>query len=237
MGITQVTKRSSGLAAVWISLLLAGFTLAGCRTGQDKNFADVPGLPGSAATAPAAAPAESAAPAGAAPASGTNGGYSVDIVHIGDTLIITFQDLPIIMPPIEDRVKDDGTITLLFTKTFTAAGKTRGQLEREIRDAYVPAFYKAMTVSVRQQIQTQFYYVGGEVKIPGRQVYIGRITVLKAIQSCGDFTDFANRRKVQLTRADGRTITINANKALKDAKMDLEIFPNDKIYVPRRVLW
>jgi len=33
---------------------------------------------------------------------------------------------------------------------------------------------------------------------------VGEITLTKAITSAGDFTDFANTKKIWLTRADGR---------------------------------
>ena len=143
-----------------------------------------------------------------------------------------FDPTPVL--PIEQRVKDDGTITLIENQTFTAANKSRGQLETEIRERYVPKIFVKMTVSVMHQKDTQFYYVGGEVKSPGRQVYISRLTVLGAIKSAGDFTDFANRKKVQLTRASGRTFKINCNDALQNPNLDLEVMPGDNINVPRR---
>jgi polysaccharide export outer membrane protein len=138
------------------------------------------------------------------------------------------------MTPRDERIKEDGTVTLLEGKTFTAAGKTRGQLEKEVHDYYVPGFYHKMTVSIRQKEQTQFYYVRGEVKVPNRQIYISRIRLLQAIASAGDFTDFARKTDVMLTRADGRKILINCKKARKDQSLNLEILPGDIIDVPRR---
>jgi len=82
---------------------------------------------------------------------------------------------------------------------------------------------------------SQFFYVGGEVKVPQRQLYTGPITVLKAIQSCGDFTDFANKKQVSLVRNDGRTLTVNCVKAIKNPTLDLPVYPGDKIHVPRSV--
>jgi len=166
-----------------------------------------------------------------------SGNDSLDALHVGDTLTIEFSDMPAAMQPREERIKEDGTITLLEQKVFVAAGKTRGQLEKEIHDWYVPRFYLKMTVSIRQLKDTQFYYVRGEVRMPGRQVYISRITVLKAIGSAGDFTDFARKSEVQLTRADGRKFTIHAKKALKNPSLDLEIFPGDTVFVPRRTIF
>jgi polysaccharide export outer membrane protein len=116
-----------------------------------------------------------------------------------------------------------------------AAGKTTGDLEKEIRKCYVPNYYKYMTVSVRQQESTRWYYINGEVKSPNRQIYNSRITVLKAIASAGGFTDFANKKKVKLTRVDGRTQTVNCVKALDNPSLDPEVYPGDTIHVPRRI--
>ena len=134
------------------------------------------------------------------------------------------------------KIKEDGTITLLQNQTFSAAGKTRGDLEKEIRKCYVPRFFKYMTVIIARETQTLFYYLIGEVRAPARQVYVSRITVLKAIASAGGFTDFANKKDVKLTRLDGRKATINCIKALKDPSLDLEVYPGDTIYVPRKRL-
>ncbi len=92
------------------------------------------------------------------------------------------------MPPFEEKIKEDGTITLLLNQTFTAAGTTPGDLAKEIRKRYVPDYFKNMTVTVKQQESTRWYYVDGEVKSPNRQIYNSRITVLKAIASAGGFT-------------------------------------------------
>jgi protein involved in polysaccharide export with SLBB domain len=163
-----------------------------------------------------------------------SGADSMDLLHVGDNVTIEFSDTAVPFTPKDDRIKEDGTITLLEGKTFVAAGKTRGQLEKEIHDWYVPNYYLKMNVTVRQQKETQFYYVRGEVKAPGRQVYISRITLLKAIGSAGDFTDFARKTRVQLIRADGSKVTLNAKKLLRNPTLDLEILPGDTVFVERR---
>jgi polysaccharide export outer membrane protein len=80
------------------------------------------------------------------------------------------------------------------------------------------------------------YYVTGEVKGPGRQLYAGQMTVTKAITTAGDFTDFANHKKVWLIRANGQRIKVNCNEALRDPTKDPQVYPNDLIRVPRRLL-
>jgi protein involved in polysaccharide export with SLBB domain len=213
-------------------MVVGAWLLAGCKT----NSADLEQFSASGAKAPQFA---SVAPGTKmdSPADPTSPPESIDLLHVGDGLTIEFSDMPIIISSREERIKEDGTITLLEGKTFGAAGKTRGQLEREIHDWYVPRFYLKMTVSVRQQKDTQFYYVRGEVKVPNRQIYISRLRLLQAIASAGDFTDFARKRAVLLTRGDHKLV-VNCVKARKDPKLNVEILPGDIIDVPRRgPLW
>lgn len=214
---------------VW-GLLAAALVLAGCQS--QSQYADVPGV-----AAPVGGSSGMAPPANPAPPVKADTTDTVDYLHAGDMVTVNFSDLPYQQPSIEQRIRNDGTITLIQNQTFNAAGKTTGELEKEIRDRYVPKFFVNMTVSVLHSKESQFYYVGGEVKTPGRQVYISRITVLGAIKSAGDFTDFAKKTNVQLTRADGRTFRINCKQALKNPKLDLEVFPGDNITVFRRNPW
>jgi len=229
MSMTTV-GRWAGRWGVVCGLLVAGLFLAGCKSGPaDSSFAQLPGY--------VAASAQQGGAISNVPPARPMGSDTYDFIRKGDTLRINFSDLPIAtQAPYEERVKDDGTITLLENQTFVAEGKTRGQLEKEIHDRYVPAFYKKMTVSVLPKSETQFYFVGGEVRTPARQVYISRTTVLKAIDSAGGFTEFANKSGVVLTRVDGGTITINCKKAIKNPRLDLEVYPGDRIWVPRRII-
>jgi len=160
-------------------------------------------------------------------------GKTSDVLNIGDLVTVVFSDTPTPTTPFEERVKDDGNITLLLNQTFQVAGKTRSTLEREIRARYVPAYFVNLTVTVKPQ--ERYYYVNGEVKTPSRQPHPGELTVLKAIASAQGFTDFANKKKVRLTRADGHTVIVNCEKALKDAQLDLPVYPGDKVDVPRSI--
>ncbi len=239
--MTDIIK-SVGRLSGWCGLLLAGLVLAGCRTGgSDPRFADLPGLTDMPAPTPAPAvapttstPAAPAAVVSSAPTPVIDSGRELDTLQKGDAISISFSDLPTGQPDFQDRIKQDGTITLLQNQTFVAEGKTRGELEKEIRQRYVPNFFQTMTVSVKLTEQTRFFYVDGEVRSPNRQVYIGQMTVLKAISSAGGFTDFAQKHKVKLTRLDGRVFVVDCPKAIENPKLDLEVLPGDKIWVPRR---
>jgi polysaccharide biosynthesis/export protein VpsN len=239
----------------WVAvcgLVLGGPCLDGCRTRPaEQQFAELPpGVapaavvsPAMAAATPAPAPAPASAPLAAPAASPVaalavtnSGSLQPEVLRAGDSLTVTFTDTPILMPPFEEKIREDGTITLALNQTFKADGKTRGELEKEIRARYVPDYYKQLTVTVKQQESTRWYYVGGEVKAPSRQIYNSRTTVLKAIASVGGFTDFANKKKVKLTRVDGRTQIVNCPKALDNPALDPEVYSGDTLYVPRR-LW
>jgi protein involved in polysaccharide export with SLBB domain len=214
LGITEKTmkllRRLSGRSFVYLSgVFLASVLFCGCQT----NKPDFSGMP----------PAQPRA------------GEDAVRFRVGNLVTVSFsgQYGSDTIPLHEERVQEDGTITLPLIGAVRAAGKTPGDLQKEIHDLYVPKFYVRLTVTVKSQ--ELIYYVGGEVKSPGRQQYLGETTVTKAIQSAGDFTDFAKKTRVMLTRADGKTITVNCVKALKDPKLDLPVFPNDKITVPRTV--
>lgn len=233
MSIGNVKLTISRLSAACASILVI-LLLSGCGGGKTQQFAEVPGfasVPGmEGASATTATPAATGTENAAVP---TRADES-EILRIGDALTINFSDLPFVQPPFEERVKGDGSITLLQNQTFQAAGKTRGELEREIRARYVPKIFKNLTVTIKPQ--DRFYFVGGEVKMPARQIYLGPITVTRAIQSCGDFTDFANKKKVKLIHPDGKSETINCVKAIGDPRLDPPVYPGDKIHVPRRFL-
>jgi protein involved in polysaccharide export with SLBB domain len=158
---------------------------------------------------------------------------SQDVIKQGDTLLITFTNLTsgLTVPAFDQRVRDDGTITLIYNNVFHAAGKKTGDLEREIRDFFVPANSTNLTVRVRISAETRFVYVDGEFRKQGRYSWTNGMTLKDAIEAAGGFTDFANRR-VRLVHTDGTVEryrlrgdwTVTNNPVLK---------PGDKVHNPR----
>ena len=241
MSISNVGKQL-GWRWVFCGLLAVAFCLSGCGTAQGpgEQFASLPPAL-SASSGPGASTVSAAAPATGSATSSAAGdimsntrGPEPEVFRVGDSLTIVYADLPQPTPQFEGKIKEDGTVTLLLNKTFTAAGKTAGQLETEIRDYYVPRFFKYLTVTIKTVESTRWYYVYGEVRSPSRLIYTSRLTVLQAITSAGGFTDFANKKKVKLTRVDGRSQTINCVKAQTEPKLDPEVYPGDTIHIPRR---
>jgi protein involved in polysaccharide export with SLBB domain len=171
---------------------------------------------------------------GNAAGGGNNSGKGGVIIKPEDTLSITFIGPEgVVMPPFEGRVSEEGYVTLQLIPPIKAAGKTATELQKDINDAYVPKYYLRLTVTVRAA--DRFYYVGGEVKAPNRYLWAGEITLTKAIQTASDFTDWAQKKKVIITRGDGKRIgPINCVKVLEGKIPDVPVYPGDKIYVPRR---
>ena len=157
-----------------------------------------------------------------------------DSLEPGNQITITFSGLSTIPVPYVCRIREDGTISPPYLKTpVTAAGKTIGELESELEQAYVPDIYKTINVTIKTA--DRFFYVGGEVRQPSRQIFIGRITVTQAIQSAGDFTDFADQRSVRVIRASGEVDIVDCKAALDDPTKDLTVYPGDNIVVERRL--
>jgi protein involved in polysaccharide export with SLBB domain len=157
---------------------------------------------------------------------------AADDIRIGDALVISLLDIP---EPILDKefgVRTDGTINLPYLQSVKAAGQTFGQFERDLQKAYLQkGIFKQITVIVKPGFR--FYSVGGEVKAPARQTYSGPTTVLRAIVSCGDFTEFAKRKRVELIRANGDREIVDCVKARRDHRFDRPVCPGDAIFVPR----
>jgi protein involved in polysaccharide export with SLBB domain len=159
---------------------------------------------------------------------------AADDIRIGDSLIISLLDVPETDRFVDKEfvVSTEGTINVPYLQSVHAAGKTFGQFGRELQTNYIArGFFRQPTVVVKAGLR--FYSVGGEVRAPDRKPYSGEITVLRAIASCGDFTDFANRRKVEISRANGDREVVDCVKARSDSRYDRRICPGDYISVPR----
>ncbi len=152
--------------------------------------------------------------------------------HPGDKIIIDF-DQSVMPQQWQQVVREDGMITLPYNKSILAADKRKGELEDQIQKLYVPDTLKRLTVNIRSEERS--YFVKGEVRNPGQRPHTGWITATKAIAAAGDFTDFAKKTDIEIIRGStGEILHMNANKALKDPKLDVPVFPGDTVHVNRR---
>jgi protein involved in polysaccharide export with SLBB domain len=154
-------------------------------------------------------------------------------LRVGDQVKISFSGRSLVPPDQDDQVKEDGTINAPQIGPVQARGKTPLELQKDLAEKY-QKLYKDLTVTVHST--RRLYSVGGEVRQNGRFEWTQDTTILKAIQSAGGFTDFANRKIVSIHRSDGRIDKVNCNRALTDPRHDVPIYPGDTIYVTRRGL-
>lgn len=152
--------------------------------------------------------------------------------HPGDKVVIDFADTQGVPSQWPQTVREDGSITLPLNQTVMAGGKQKGQLEQEIHDIYVPKILRRVTVNVRSEQRS--FFVTGEVKLPGQKEHPGSMTALRAIGAAGDFTDFADRRSVEIIRANGQKVKMNGKDALKHPDRDVPVYPGDTVHVNRR---
>lgn len=157
-----------------------------------------------------------------------------DVIRIGDTLKVSLTT-PGETGGTTDKdllVGSDGTVNLYLLGPSKAGGVKFSDFERAVQQEYIAKkYYRQVTVTVKPG--DRFYTVAGEVKAPGRQVYVGQTTVLRAIAVCGDFNEFANRRRVEISRADGKREIMDCKKAIQDSTYDRPLCPGDHINVPR----
>lgn len=157
-----------------------------------------------------------------------------DMLNVGDRVRVIFTDIP--NPPVlpEMLIPENGELTLHLNHKFVFKGKPRDKLEQEIRDFYIDnGIYRVINVTI--EVPARPITVGGEVRIPNTYGHQGQLTILKAIDMAGGFTEFANRRTVTVIRS-GKTIKVNCKKALDNPeKYDIPIYPGDKIQVRRGI--
>jgi protein involved in polysaccharide export with SLBB domain len=134
----------------------------------------------------------------------------------------------------DQEINAEGNIVLTYLNIVGAAGKSPSQLSQELTEKYRKGYFPNVTVTVTPV--ARFFFVGGQVNnnAGGRILYAGPIRVLGAIQAAGDFTPFADKRHVQITRVDGTIFKVNCVDAIKHPEKDLWIYPGDRIYVGRR---
>lgn len=162
---------------------------------------------------------------------------SSDLLRVGDKIRIVYLDIPDAPTPTEQQIPDDGKLLLPKGVEITLANKRRTDVEKEIQDLYVKVrrLYPRMTVNIERQ--NLVASVGGEVRNPSFIPLSGEMTLTRAINAAGGFTDFAERTSVRVTRATTKQqIIVNVKKALKNPALDLPIYPGDVIEVPRRII-
>lgn len=151
---------------------------------------------------------------------------------VGDQIQVKFSGVADAPKDRYDMVSKDGSIDMDLIGRIDVAGKTRLQLQEELKDKY-GKFYKRLTVTVLPNNRS--VYVHGQVRVPDRYGYEEGMSVLQAVTAAKGFTDYARRSKVKVTRDSNReVIQVDCLKALDDPSYDVPVYSGDTIYVPRR---
>jgi len=162
--------------------------------------------------------------------------------------VINFRIVEDRDPPVSLRISDSGDIEVPYVGRVVAHGKTPRTLAHEIKSLLERDYYQTATVILGLDMEGQRtpgrIYVTGAVNGAGPQEipFNEKFTVSKAILRAGGFADFANQRKVKLTRAkpDGTTDTmiIDVKEIIEKGRQDLdvEVLPNDFIVVSERLV-
>lgn len=184
----------------------------------DRTAPYAPPAPGSSANPGARAPAPAPGPTAVA--------YRL---RVGDAVIVSVRT------PVEQQyeliIDEYGMIKLPMIPDIRAAGMTGSDLERAIKSSYINnKIYRDITVNVI--VPQRSYFVRGEVRSPGRYPIIGGVTLLQALAAAGGYTEFADPRRIQISRQGGQ-ISANARDIERNQAEDIAIETGDVIVVPR----
>jgi polysaccharide export outer membrane protein len=142
------------------------------------------------------------------------------------------------------RVNDNGELEVPYIGLVPAKGHTCRDLAYTIKGALEKEYYYHATVilaieRVSEKSRGRVYVYGsvkgqGPQEIPADESY----TVSKAIIRAGGFGDFANKRKVKVTRKNGQDFTVDLKRVIEEGRTeeDLVLQPDDQIYVPQRLI-
>lgn len=144
-------------------------------------------------------------------------------------------------------VTDSGDIEVPLIGRVPAVDKTCKQLAAEVKTRLEEDYYYNATVVLAVDLfnrsRGRVYLVGyvrapGPLEIPSDEVF----TVGKAVMRAGGFSDYADKRRVRITRKspadpNGRIIEVDVGSILEDGRSenDLKLEVGDLIYVPSRL--
>jgi protein involved in polysaccharide export with SLBB domain len=142
------------------------------------------------------------------------------------------------------RVNDNGELEVPYIGLVPASGRTCKELAYSVKALLEREYYYHATViiavdRVSEKSRGKVYVYGnvkgqGPQEIPADETY----TVSKAIIRAGGFSDFANKRKVRVTRKDGKNFTVDLKRVIEEGHVDedLVLQPDDQIQVPQRAV-
>ncbi len=129
------------------------------------------------------------------------------------------------------NIDNRGLVNLPYIGEVRAQGLLPNQLQTDIQNRLVAEkIYTNPTITVSTESAPRFVNVSGAVKGGGRIPYTPDMTLMRAISAAGGFNEFADEKKVILTR-EGRPSAFNAKEIKRGRQEDPKILPGDQIDV------
>jgi polysaccharide export outer membrane protein len=142
------------------------------------------------------------------------------------------------------RVNDNGELEVPYVGLVPASGRTCKELAHSVKGLLEREYYYHATViialdRVSEKSRGKVYVYGnvkgqGPQEIPPDETY----TVSKAIIRAGGFGDFADKKKIKLSRKNGQTVIVNLKRVIEEGHTDEDVVvqPDDQIFVPQRLV-
>ena len=124
-------------------------------------------------------------------------------------------------------VNDQGEVTLPLIGSVRIAGRSVGDAETVITNAYGKNYLVNPHINL-QVMNYRPFFILGEVKNPGSYPFINGMTIVNAVALAGGYTPRANTRGIEIKRG--------SNPAGGDvpATEDAAVLPGDIIRIPER---
>ena len=134
-------------------------------------------------------------------------------------------------------VRPDGKISMPLLNDIQAAGLTATQLSAQITEQLKKYIEQPRVTIVVTQVNSQRYFVMGEVLHAGVFPLVPNMRVLQGLSGAGGFSPFANLKKIYVLRTeDGKQnkLPFNYREVVKgrNPEQNVVLKPGDTIVVP-----
>jgi protein involved in polysaccharide export with SLBB domain len=143
-------------------------------------------------------------------------------------------------------VGDSGGVQVPYIGLVPVVGKTCQQVAEGIKQELEEKYYYKATVLLSLEMKAKSQgscYVSGQVRLTGALALSSdeALTLSQAVVRAGGFTDYADKRKVRLTRrgeSGTRTQIVDLIQVIEEGKADKDIIlePGDSVFIPSKLL-
>jgi len=157
------------------------------------------------------------------------------VIQPGDVLDIQVWKEPEVSKTVP--VRPDGKISLPLVNDIQASGLTAGVLTTDLTERLKKFISDPQVTVMVTQINSQRFYVMGEVTRGGTYPLLPGMTVLQGLSGAGGFTPFANPKKIYVLRDEGGKqvkYSFNYKDVIKgkNEEENIPLKPGDTIVVP-----